>query len=291
MNKKKLVVLLSIIFVIIAGCGGAYYYYFIPNNSIEPAFDESRLNLVIDGQIIESGPGPVISDEQIMLPFNVVSKYLDPTINWDKGAQKVTVTTLSKVVRMKTDNLKAFVNNKPVNLKLPVSVKEDTVYIPIEFLSDLYNININWIKNKNIIIIDYKNKSATTAKPVSLEAVIRRGASIRYPIIEKLNSEENKQKELRVINDGAKWVKVRTWDGVIGFIERRFIETTGTTQAETTDKEQVKAPWKPVKGKITAAWDMFYEKRTGGYKDGKIEGLDVVSPTWFQVLNDKGDII
>jgi len=53
-----------------------------------------------------------------------------------------------------------------------------------------------------------------------------------------------------------------------------------------SDDKTPKPAWTPPKGKINLAWDMIYtEEKT--IHLGRNEGLDVISPTWFQVKNAK----
>lgn len=295
--KRKGVIVTFTFLLLVAAIAGAFCYFFLPNNKVVPAFEEDKLNLVVDGEVVESEELPRVVDEEILLPMDVIKKYFDPNIFWDDQLKKVTITTKDRVVRMKTESLDAFVNNKPVTLKIPVTEEkkgeEKIIYVPIEFLSEFYNIEINYIKEKNVIIIDNKKTVKQIAEPIEQDSVIRKGRSTSYPIIRKLDlgGEKPEERQLRVFEEYDKWYKVRTWDGAIGYIEKKFVVVKQMVAERIPGEEQARTAWKPEKGKINLVWDMMYEKRTGGYKEEKIQGLDVISPTWFQVANDKGILI
>jgi len=291
-----------IFIVLIAGIlGGSaywvYYVYFKPNNEVVPAFDEGKLVLVIEGEQDTSAQEPIIVDGEILLPFSIVKKYFDKNIYWDEALSIVSVTTENRVIRMKTDSLDALINNKPMKLKIPVKKDNGQVYVPIEFLSELYGIDISYKESSNVIIIDYRKNSRQIALPVSSEVVVRRGHTIKYPIIRKLdmNIANETERELRVFGEYEKWYKVRTWDGAIGYIEKRFVEVKNVVveenQEEKAEDENAKIDWKPEKGKINLTWDQVYERREDLSGMNDIEGLDVISPTWFQLKNEQGELI
>ena len=207
--------------------------------------------------------------------------------------EKVTITTKDRVIRMKTDNLNAIVNNEPITLNIPVTKDNDVVYIPIEFLADFYGIEVSYIKDSNAIIIDYKNTIRQIAEPIDSNAVVRKGRSIRYPIIKKLDMDtENADKNtLRIFEEYDKWYKVRTWDGAIGYIEKRFVVVKRMIVQELPQENEGKTVWKPEKGKLNLVWDMLYSRRENHSSVGELKGLDVISPTWFQVKNENGELI
>ncbi len=294
--KRKVIVFSVFILLSLLIAGGAgyliYRFYFMPNSTVVEAFEEGKLNLVIEGEVVKTGQ-PKIVDEDILLPLNVIKQYFDPNIYWDDVLKKVTVTTRDRVIRMKTDSLNALVNNKPITLKIPVTQDNGVIYVPIQFLSDFYGIDISYIKGNNVIVIDYKNSLRQLAEPISPKAVIRTGKTIHFPIIKKfdLNSEKTEENTMRIFEEYDKWYKVRTSDGEIGYIEKQYVVVKRMMVKREPEEESKNSTWKPEKGKINLVWEMMYSKRPELAKIGKMDGLDVVSPTWFQIANEGGTLI
>lgn len=290
-----------------------YLVYFAPNNTIVQAFDEGKLNLVIGDKLIDDGR-PVIKNQEVLLPFDIIKEHIDPYIYLDEKLKKVIVTTSDKVIRMNLNNPQALINNKPVNLKNPVIEENKVVYVPVYFLDDFYNIEVNYLKDKNVIIIDRNETNIKTAEPVSEKAVIRRGESIKFPIYKKFNMQEKLQNKMMVFDDSGEWLKVRSQDGIIGYIQKKYVKVTnqqldenkgadkandadktkdaGKTKDANKDTDKDKGLWKPQKGKINLVWDAIYKTNTKGWVDeGRVEGLDVISPTWLEVKDGKGTMV
>ncbi|NLD45866.1 MAG: glycoside hydrolase [Clostridiaceae bacterium] len=294
--KRAVLTVLLLVFILGTMSAAYVYYYFNirPNDKVVPAFIEGELALIIEGESITSKNKPQILEGEVLLPLETVKDHLDNNIFWDKTLEKVTITTKDRVIRMKTNNLDAIVNNKPMTLKIPVTLTKEVVYIPIEFLSDFYNIEVSYIETSNVIIIDHKDSIIRIAEPVKKDAVIRNGKTVRYPIIRKLDLTEEKPEKnlLSIFEEDDKWYRVRTWDGAIGFIEKRFVEVKSLPVEQTPeDKAVAESAWKPETGKINLVWDMVYTPRTNHSSVGEMKGLDVISPTWFQVLNANGELI
>lgn len=273
--------------------GGVYFYFLMPNNNVVPAFEEGKLTLVVEGQTDTSKNQPKIVDNEILFPFDVVKKYFDPNIYWDEALKKVTVTTEKKVIRMKTDSLEALINNKPVTLKIPVTVDNGVTYIPMEFLSEFYSIEINYLKDKNVIMVDFTNKVKKIAEPMDAKAVVRKERTVRAPILRKFDPATEKPEDLKfnIYEEYDKWYKVRTVEGIVGYIEKKNVVVKEMTVKKLPQEPAVNTAWKPEKGKINLVWEMMYGKRPDLAKIPKMDGLDVLSPTWFQLENEQGGLI
>lgn len=285
----------TMVLIIIAACiCGAvlavYRSFFMPNGDVVPAFAEGGVNVVIEGDVISGAGVSQVVDGRILIPLTIIREHIDPAIHWDAKLHKLTVTTRDRVIRMKTGNLEAYINNKPVNLNIPVAESQGAVLVPLEFLSELYNIEIKYMEENNVVTIDFRNHEKQFAEPLSAKAVVRTGESIFLPIVKKFSAENLGDSSLRIFGESEKWYKVRTADGAIGYIEKKYV-APGTAQAgEELPEEGGKPAWTPMAGKLSMAWEYAYNTRINLSGKQKIEGLDIVSPTWFQVVGVDGEI-
>ncbi|MDQ2087701.1 glycosyl hydrolase family 18 protein [Herbivorax sp. ANBcel31] len=288
--KKVAVVVIFILIASIAVYG--FLKLSQSNKSLVPAFEEGALNLIIEDEHIILPDNVKFVDEEIVLKFDVVKKYFDSSIKWDKETQKAIVSTKNRKINMKTGSLDSFVNNNPLNLNIPVIKEEDVIYIAIEFLSDFYDIEVTYVKENNAVIIDYKKDFTQVAYPIETEAVLRKGRDSKYPILRKFDyvSEADYKNEMQVFEEYDRWYKVRTWDGVIGFIEKQYVVAKIVSDRGSEIEEKESEPEKEYE-KINLVWDMVYTRRSNPSSISEMPGVNVISPTWFQLKNSKGDLI
>jgi spore germination protein YaaH len=264
-----------------------------PNDKVVSVFSETELNLIIEDELITAESPVLIIDEEIFLPFGVVKKYFDSTINWDEATSTVTITTEDKLIRMRTDNLDALVNNEPLKLNVPVIEQDGIIYIPIDVLKDLYEIEIMYQKTSNAVIIDYRNSIIQIAEPISEDAVVRMGPSIKEPIIRKLGTApgDSEESRLRVFKEYKDWYKVRTSWGEIGYISKEHVVLTRMYMSKLPPEKKGTPPrWVPASGKVSLVFDQFRTKRPDLSKINMGESIDVVSPTWLDLMDGEGNI-
>jgi spore germination protein YaaH len=292
---KKDFILFFIVLVFITGCavlaGQLYKTHFMANEAVVNAYDSADTILVIEGEEILADHPPVVSDGQILLPFQTVKAHLDPYIWWDETLQKVTVTTADRVIQMETDKLDAFINSVPMELKFPATEINGVLYIPVDFLASFYKIRLQYAASTNVVIIDREDAILRTGYPVSAEAVVRKGRHIRYPIVKQFTDQDLQAdaSKLYIFEEYDKWYKVRTAEGILGYIRKEDL-VVKHYELGLVPESIKKSPALP-SGKINLVWDQMY-RPTKAYLNWKIEeGIDVLSPTWFQLANNKGDFI
>ena len=286
----------AIIIIVILLVSTLAYGFFKLNHSNEiliPAFVEGGLNLIIEDQHITLSHSLMLVDGEILIDFETVKKHFDPSIKWDKTLEKVIVSTKDRIIKMKTGSLTSFVNDKPLSLNIPIIQEEDVIYIPIEFLSDFYGIKVTHIEENNVVVIDYKTDFIKVANVIESGAVLRNGRDSKCPILRKFDdTKENYKDEMRIFEEYDKWYKVRTWDGVVGFIEKQYVVAKINTQTIYDKEEKEVVEESEVENdKINLVWDMVYTRRSNPSSVPDMNGLDIISPTWFQIQNSKGDLM
>ena len=288
-------ILFFIVFVFVIGCaalaGLVYKNQFKANETMVSAYDSADTILVIEGSEIPGDHPPIVSDGQILLPFQTVKAHLDPYIWWDDTLKKVTVTTADRVIQMETDKLDAYINNAPMELKFPATEINGVLYIPVDFLASFYRIKLQYISTTNVVIIDREDTIFRTAYPVSTGSVVRKGRHIRYPIIKRFEDQDLQAEasKMFVFEEYDKWYKVRTADGILGYISKEDL-VVRNYEIGSIPESVKNTPVLP-SGKINLVWDQMYNP-TKAYLGWKIEeGIDVLSPTWFQIANDRGDFV
>lgn len=254
--------------------------------------EKDRITIILKDNIVDSENSPVYMENEIYLPVDFVKQNIDEYIFWDENENKLTITTEKNVIRMQTDELTYYVNDEPMELDMPIYNIESVAYVPAKTLEDLYNIKIEYKDKFDIVTVDYTDESANIADIISSNAIIRYEADIKSPITQKLAKGDT------VIvfdsNDNGEFTKVRTPDGLIGWVKTKAIGQIQNKPPEVNSNISDSSDdlWKPEKGKINMVFDQItkVEANTTEKKRTYHDGVDVLSPTWFSFLNEQGDI-
>lgn len=230
-------------------------FFYITELWTQSPYTEGQNYLVIGTDIITDVEEPLIENGNILLSFRTIKKYLDSNAFWDDKVQKVVFTTKDKIITMKTDKLTAMVNQKPFDLNVPARIVDNIPYIPIEFLEDMLNIQVGLVSDR-IAVIDY-NKDAVIIGELLENKGLKRDATIFSPYVSK---SLKKGDQVRVFEQIDQWYKVRTADGVIGYIDGKYLNIIKATVKEPKTQEPAIEPFKPEKGKINMVWEHVINK-------------------------------
>ena len=232
--------------LIAAGILAVYIVKNMPNKNMVEPYDIPQTRLVIGDKWLKDTAPPFLEGNQIFLPFDTIKKYIDNYIWYDDVLDKVTITTKDRVIRMKTGSLEALINERPMELKFSVQRKNDILYVPIDFLDDLYGISLNYIAENDVVTIDYNNMVYRTAWPNDARTYIRTGESIKEPIVKKYKGQgkdelelpRSSQTSLIVFEESEEWYRVRTYDGVLGYVKKDEVTISGSQYTIETEEEK-----------------------------------------------------
>jgi len=246
-------------------------------------FPYSQKTLVIEDSVFQEMDPFITEMGEVLVRFDIIKKEIDPYIFWDEKVQKVTITTRDKTIRLKTDSLRAMVNTKPVWIKIPVKIHREKPYIPIEFLAEFFGIRVTKFPDRNTVVIDFLEKErqvAEISKKQPLKAYPS-PLSFNYKVLET-------GEKVCIYGNKGEWYLVRTDEGILGYIKKpRNIKTV--VYGKPDFDNSIPAPWKPARGKINMVWD-YIGGKTPDMSGISIKGLDVISPTWFSLVDEEGNI-
>lgn len=95
--------------------------------------------------------------------------------------------------------------------------------------------------------------------------------------------------ELVVFEEYKDWYKVRTNDGIVGYMEEEYLKIylNNIDGVKTDSNKEINKR----KEKINLTWDYMHRKMDSIGNIEPIYGVNVVSPTWFSIVNEKGEIL
>lgn len=130
------------------------------------------------------------------------------------------------------------------------------------------------LKDSKAIRTECSKKANVIIKP-------EKGAAVR--ILHALEDEE--------IPEG--WKKVMTNDLIVGYIEEKFLTGTSTSSIAVKEVPELFIPQQSLGQPVVLGWSMIAGQSGNDVIEGQINsanGLNVLSPTWFYINDDDGNI-
>lgn len=160
----------------------------------------------------------IFENNQIYMSYEDIKQFFDETLYTEEDTGCIITTSDRKLAIIKKDDQTMRVNNSNVDVKNIIIEQDSKIYIAISELTIVYNFEIEKIEKTNIITIDMLNKK-------SVKAYANKNIKIKEDkgVISKAIDEVKKGNWLFFINDENGYAKVRTQDGIIGYVKKKYL--------------------------------------------------------------------
>ncbi|WP_235929890.1 glycosyl hydrolase family 18 protein [Chengkuizengella marina] len=231
-------------------------------------------------------------DKGLKVPLDFVKEHIDPNVRLEEDSGSVIITTDKQVVHFKTDQLSAMINEKPYSLQFPIEVINDTIYFPIYHLLEFYNLKIVESEETNAVLIWNAGDVIQWGKVVGQDQTevsipIRTEPTIKSSILYDISINDNVMILEEKLNG---WYFVQLENGYQGYLEEQYIILDELEIIPNQVKEESTLVWNPLGEKVNLTWEAVYNKKTDTTVIGNMPGLNVISPTWFHLLDESGNI-
>ena len=239
-------------------------------------------NLVVFGDNINSKFKPFVENNGIYISVDTIQKLIDKNIFYDKVATKVIVTTQDEVIKMKIGENKLSRNLNYEDIKTEAKMINEQPYVDINLLKDEYNIKVSYNSQTNTISIDKKDTSDLKVKYNNV--IIYDDISTKANVLAKVGTKNTVTVYTESLQHN-RWYKVKTDLGVIGYMSKNNVDINNDKTKENKDDEETVDNNAE---KITMFWQYGSDLDVLGKT--KIDGVDIVSPTWYELKNSNGEI-
>ncbi len=284
-NKRKSIVtyfiagVLSTVLIGGIAIASYLYYYSLPQNVVKnykEYFNDYRQYVTVEDSYIKMEEDILLQDGYVYIPYNFIKSYIDEYIFYEPNANLVTITSESNVIKMNTDELTYFVNEDPLTLTAPIIQHSDTAYLPKEFVENTYNVTLKYDNDTDILNLNYNDlpsNISTAEKKIKVR--------FNYVNDSYLTTRIQEGETFEIYNEYEEYTKVRTSNGLLGYVKTSDINSTEIVEATVLDSY---SPKNIIDGKITLLWDQIYSYSANKLpnKQNLPIGVDVVSPTWFK---------
>jgi spore germination protein YaaH len=260
-----------------------------PNNEYIEIFEKKKNYIVYKGEVLSHVA--LYKDESLFLPLEFVKKHIEPNAYLDEPSNSIILTTNSKVLQFKNKELQAFINEEAFEINAPVTKVEDDWYIPTEVIGDFYPYDFYYSLETGLVIMVDKGKGILKAEINSFlkkEGIpIRLKADRKEPIVSFVDDGEI----ISVIKEMNQWSLIQKENGEFGYIDKKFLSQNWEEMKKWEESEEVDYKFENLTDKkINLVWEAVYHQKLDIDALPQMEGVNVLSPTWFELKNDEGDI-
>ena len=247
---------------------------------------ENQLAIVIDDQKLDEKG--IVIDGVPYVDFSVVKTYINDRFYWDISENRLLYTLPRDVVSVGVGSTEFAVSKERQDAGYVIVKTEGNVtYVALEFLKKYTDMDFRVYEEPSRVVIEKALGDIQTAT-LKRDTAVRWRGGVKSAIL----SEVKKNDTVIFLEDLKDWYKVRTEDGFFGYIQSSAIrEIKGTTITRTFEEEEYTSISKDYT--INLAWHQVTTKAANAtvYETlAKTKGVTTVSPTWFSIVDNDGNI-
>ena len=234
-----------------------------------------KTNVIINNNnVTESLKFDIFIDENeiVYMSTKDIANFFDEDIFYDNKYDQIITSSDTKLATLKLDEKEMYVNSSKVKIYGAATKKDDNFYLPFSEMKDVYNVEVNYIKESNILTIDSLNREQKKANASN-------DISIKYkPTVFSKTVDKVKKADSVVVVEELEngWKQVRTDLGKIGYT--KDITNIYTVREQMEDSKQIE-------GKVSLVWDYYSEYADAPNRTGTtINGINVVSPSFASLV-------
>lgn len=239
-------------------------------------------NLIINNRDVTGGLKHNIKIENgiIYMSINDLDNYFDKYIYLEKETNEIVTTYQDKIASIGFESNKITINGSVKKINAKAIIENEVYYLPISEMLDVYNIELKNIENTNTITLDSLDRKQIKATLKSKVSVKSQGK-----LLSRIVDKAGKGSTVIVISETESgWSKIRTENGIIGYVKTSKLENVTTVREEKLEQKQIE-------GKVNMFWDYFSQWVQAPNRSGqKIEGVNVVSPSFFYLDENSGNL-
>lgn len=247
---------------------------------------EEQMGVTVNNEII--GPMAMEVDGQVYVSYETVRDYVNSRFYWDANENVLLYTLPTEIVSAGVGS-NSYTVSKETKSEDYVILKTEgsTAYIALDFVKQYTDLEYSVHKNPGRVMIVSDWEETKTAA-VKRDTEVRVKGGVKSPVLTSVK----KGDKVTVIEDESDWKKVRTEDGVVGYIKKTRLRKTETEVFDRDFEE-------PVFTNITKDYtiNLAWHQVTSQTANNRVletiastKGLTTISPTWFTVADNSGNL-
>ena len=270
-NKKGKIIKIIVLIVVII-LMALLVWFKAPDYYVKEV--KGKTNLVINNNNVTSKmKDDVYIDNKgvIYLSINDVKNYFDKYINYDESSNRLITTSDTKTATLIKDKKNIDINGSTVSIASTLIEKDGKIYIPFsELAQNVYNVEIEHKESTDRVVIDSLDRELKKADS-------KKNVKVKYKAkkFSKTLAKVKQGEKIVVISQDDKWSKIRTENGIVGYVKNKTIANLTYVRENMEETKQIN-------GKVNLVWDYYSEYAKAPNRSGEnIEGVNVLSPSFF----------
>ncbi len=249
----------------------------------------SKIRMILNNNIINNLKNDIIFiDNKTYLSIDDIRNYFDEFLKEEEN-RFITTYAGNTAVIAKNSNA-VYLNGEYINFSTqPLYDKENSkYYLSLDDLNKVYDYEMRYNPYTKVVIIDTKSKKLVKAKSKNNFSIKYKATKLSKTVDKIVKNDEI----IMVQNDNnwdyevEGWVRVRTPNAKIGYIDKNDIIDRNVAWDGNNKNDNLH--------RVSFAWEYYPEGNSAPIKSDKIEGINIVSPSFISVKSDgsvysKGD--
>lgn len=227
----------------------------------------------------------VVENGVVYISTKDIANFFDDHIFYDNKYDQIITTTETKVATLKLNENKSTINGATVDLVAPAKKIGEQFYLPFSEISEsVYNVETTYVKNTDTVVLVSLDRELTYANS-SKNNSVKSKPTVLSKTVDKIEKGDNVTIIPRKTDEENGWTKITTENGKIGYVKTSTLANTKKIRDNFTIEKQIQ-------GNVSLVWEYFSKYGKAPQRTEEIDGINVVSPTFFSLAtSEKGAIV
>ncbi|WP_180955602.1 MULTISPECIES: glycosyl hydrolase family 18 protein [Bacillus] len=232
----------------------------------------------------------IIEGESVYVPVSFMNS-IEGNIAYDQKSNSIIIATKDKVVQMPGESQTIYENGQPVELQFPaVTAKSGELHVALDAMLAYFPIQFKVLQESNAVWIQQDGQHLTrgviTGKDAHAEKLrLRTKASLQSAYVAKTIDQE----PIYIEKATDDYLFVRNESGIAGYIEKDLVKET-SEEVVTIARDSNNPVLPQLDGPVQLTWEAVYTKNPDTNQIPAMPGVNVVSPTWFELTSADGAV-
>lgn len=249
--------------------------------------NDDDLAVVLDNQLL--GAGGKVIDNVPYIEYTVLRDNISDRFYWDSNENVLLYTLPNGNVSVQVgESTYTEVNEKKTADCTIVKTERQTAYIALPFIKEYADIQYAQYEDPTRVMI-VSQWGKTKQAEIKKDTQVRRLAGVKSPVLRDLKADE----KVTVLEKLDDWKKVRTSDGMIGYVKANRLKNEKTT--ELTNDEYQEPEYTSISKDYTI--NMAWNNVTNTIANNSVlqliagtKGVTTLAPTWYNIADTDGNL-